>query len=86
VRVGLVKDRYWLNIESDISVHDRLMALVEHATLFEELLGDIKSFAIMKKHFKAYVHGFGGAKELRVKLMEEGNTARDVKRIIEEFL
>ncbi|MCC6520536.1 tRNA-dihydrouridine synthase [Candidatus Nomurabacteria bacterium] len=86
VRVGLVKDRYWLNIESDISVHDRLMALVEHATLFEKLLGDIKSFAIMKKHFKAYVHGFGGAKELRVKLMEEGNTARDVKRIIEEFL
>lgn len=63
----------------------RLTIAVEHAMLFEELLGDIKSFAIMKKHFKAYAEGFPGAKELRVKLMETENAAQ-VRDIIENFL
>ena len=42
-----------------------------------------KSFAVMKKHFKAYVNGFDGAKELRVKLME-ANSATDLERILSE--
>lgn len=63
----------------------RLKVAVEHTKLFEELLGDIKSFAIMKKHFKAYCEGFPGAKELRMELMET-NTAAEVEKIIEKFL
>lgn len=63
----------------------RLKILIEHTKLFEELLGDIKSFAIMKKHFKAYVEGFPGAKELRVELMETKN-AEEVEKIIVAFL
>ena len=63
----------------------RLRIMVEHTKLFEELLGDIKSFAIMKKHFKAYVEGFDGAKELRIKLMETENAAQ-VVRIVEDYL
>ena len=39
----------------------------------------------MKKHFKAYVNGFDGAKELRVKLME-ANNYREVENIVKEFL
>jgi nifR3 family TIM-barrel protein len=66
-------------------VATKLRVAVEHTKLFEELLGDIKSFAIMKKHFKAYVEGFDGAKELRVKLMETTN-AQEVEKIVEEFL
>jgi len=41
--------------------------------LFEKIFTGTKNFNIMKKHFKAYVSGFDGAKELRVKLM----SARD---------
>ncbi len=63
----------------------RLLVAVEHTTLYEELLGDIKSFAIMKKHFKAYVEGFPGAKELRMRLMETTN-AQEVEKIINDFL
>jgi tRNA-dihydrouridine synthase len=70
---------------SNHSVEQRLQILVEHTWLFEELLGDIKSFAIMKKHFKAYVEGFDGAKELRVKLMETKN-AQEVQDCVEDFL
>ncbi len=63
----------------------QLHVMVEHTKLFEELLGDVKNFAIMKKHFKAYVEGFAGAKELRVELME-ATSADDVERIVEDFL
>jgi nifR3 family TIM-barrel protein len=66
-------------------LHTRLRILIEHTKLYEELLGDIKSFAIMKKHFKAYVEGFDGAKELRVELMEAKNAA-EVEKFIENFL
>jgi nifR3 family TIM-barrel protein len=64
---------------------DRLIVLIEHTELFEELLGEVKSFAIMKKHFKAYVNGFDGAAELRARLMET-NKAQEVRQIIEDFL
>jgi len=67
------------------SLEQRLNIAVEHTKLFEELLGDIKNFAIMKKHFKAYVEGFDGAKELRVQLMEAKN-AREVEQLITQFL
>ncbi len=63
----------------------KLKVMVEHTKLFEELLGEHKNFAIMKKHFKAYVEGFDGAKELRAKLMEAENAA-EVEEIIRDFL
>lgn len=66
-------------------LHIRLRIAVEHAKLFEKLLGDIKSFAIMKKHFKAYAEGFDGAKELRVRLMETDNAAQ-VEGVVENFI
>ncbi len=68
-----------------LSTTFRLRVLVEHTKLFEELLGDIKSFAIMKKHFKAYVEGFDGAKELRVQLMET-NSAAEVEALVQNFI
>lgn len=77
--------RPWLFDESkNPTVKEKLQIAVEHTKLFEELLGDIKSFAIMKKHFKAYVEGFDGAKELRMKLMEAKDAA-EVEKIINAF-
>ena len=49
---------------------ERIRALSEHLALFEELFGDTVNYATMKKHFKAYISGWDGAKELRVRLME----------------
>ncbi len=76
-------------------VEERLKVLVEHSKLFEELLGHTKNFAIMKKHFKAYVNGFDarpteqsfgrGAGELRAQLMETNNT-NEVEKIVSEFI
>ncbi|MFA5999812.1 MAG: tRNA-dihydrouridine synthase [Candidatus Paceibacterota bacterium] len=78
---------FLLNKNSDISIKEKLEALVEHTQIFDKELAipKHKSFAVMKKHFKAYVNGFDGAKELRVKLMEVDN-AKQVEKIVKEFL
>lgn len=68
----------------ELSLGERFRVMVEHSRLFEELVGDIKNFAIMRKHFKAYVEGFRGAKELRVELMI-AKTAREVEEILQRF-
>jgi len=64
---------------------ESLRVMVEHTELFMELLGDVKSFAVMKKHYKAYVNGWDGAKELRVKLME-ANDAKEVRLVVDNYI
>ena len=64
---------------------EKIKVLLEHTKLFEEKFRGIKSFAVMKKHYKAYVNGFLGAKELRVKLMEAPN-ADEVEKVVNNFL
>ncbi len=67
---------------------ERLKIMVEHAKLYEKTFcgkKHLKNFAVMKKHFKAYVSGWDGAKELRVKLMETDN-AKQVSAIVKEYL
>ncbi len=67
------------------SVQEKLKVMLEHTKLYEKLLGKVKNFAVMKKHYKAYVNGFDGAKELRVKLMDT-KSAKEVEAIVKEFL
>ncbi|TSC62947.1 MAG: tRNA-dihydrouridine synthase [Parcubacteria group bacterium Gr01-1014_48] len=71
--------------KGEVSVPEKLQIMIEHTKLFEELLGTVKNFAIMKKHYKAYVNGFDRAKELRVELMQAKN-ASDVEKIVQKFL
>jgi len=75
----------WLFSGKIPTVKQKLKVLVEHTKLFEKILGKHKNFAVMKKHYKAYVNGFDGAKELRIKLMNT-NKAREVEDIIKDFL
>lgn len=69
---------------SNVSLEERLLVMVEHTKLFEEML-PFKNFAIMKKHYKAYVNGFDGAKELRMQLME-AHTASEIEDIVKHFI
>jgi nifR3 family TIM-barrel protein len=71
--------------KKEVPTEEKLRVLVEHTKLYEELLGGIKSFAIMKKHYKAYVNGFDGAMEVREKLML-CNNATEVEATVNEFL
>ena len=67
-----------------ISLQEKLDALIELAHGFEKL-SPPKSFAILKKHIKAFVTGFVGAAELRAKLMSAENAA-DLESIIKTRL
>ncbi len=49
---------------------ERVHALMEHIRLFAEIMLDTQNYAVMKKHFKAYISGWDNAKELRIRLME----------------
>jgi tRNA-dihydrouridine synthase len=70
---------------SSITIQEKLRVMLEHTFLFDSVLGNKKSLMIMKKHYKAYVNGFDGAKELRIKLME-AETLSDIKSITSQFI
>jgi len=75
----------WLFSEKIPSIKEKLEVMLEHTYLFEELLGEHKSFHIMRKHYKAYANGFDGAKELRIQLMQTENVA-DVEKIVKHYV
>ncbi len=56
-----------------VELPEKLRVMFEHTLLFEKIFQGLKSFDVMKKHYKAYVSGFDGAKELRAKLMDVRN-------------
>ncbi|MEA2112871.1 MAG: tRNA-dihydrouridine synthase [Patescibacteria group bacterium] len=69
---------------------EKLNILLEHLDLFEELYkneekGWDKNFSLMKKHMKAYLLGFRGAKELRIKLMD-CESKEEAEKLIKERL
>ncbi len=76
------------SVESDerrMQPEFRLKVMVEHAKAFEKAFKNIKSFDVMKKHFKAYVSGWDGAKELRVELMGTKN-AKEVGEVVRGYV
>jgi len=68
-----------------VPLQERLQVMVEHTYLFAQLLPH-KSFNIMKKHYKGYVHGFPGAATLRKRLMEYCQTPDEVAAVVNDFL
>ncbi|MEI6296706.1 MAG: tRNA-dihydrouridine synthase [bacterium] len=71
--------------KEDLPLSEILKVMLEHSTLFEELLGGKKSFLVMRKHFGSYIGGFPGARELRIKLMKT-ESAKDVENIVKQYL
>jgi nifR3 family TIM-barrel protein len=80
----------WFFSGREMDIQTKLSILVEHTKWFKKLCelkapeGQGKNFAVMKKHFKAYVSGWSGAKDLRMKLMN-ANNAEEVEQIIFDY-
>ncbi|MCK4918469.1 MAG: tRNA-dihydrouridine synthase [Candidatus Pacebacteria bacterium] len=71
-----------------LSIQEKLEVLVEHIKLYKKFYGGknrIKPFNLMKKHIGAYVRGFKGAKELRIKLMGTENE-QEALDILKKYL
>ena len=86
---GVFGDPFFFNEQKirNNGIYEKLKILIEHAQIFDKelLKPKHKNFSVMKKHFKAYVNDFAGAKELRAKLMETNN-AQEVEKTINNFL
>lgn len=86
-----VLGRPWLfnnNTLETPNLKKQLEILKEHLKLFEKYYGGekrSKNFVLMKKHIKAYLSGFQGAKELRIKLML-CNSEQEAIEVINFFL
>jgi nifR3 family TIM-barrel protein len=72
---------------ADIPLDEKLKVMLEHTEIFDKKLlkPKHKNFDVMKKHFKSYVNGFSGAKELRIKLMD-AKDSKEVEKIVNSFL
>lgn len=68
----------------DVSVEEKLSALVAHARLYEEIYGSSRGFYVLRKHFKAYTMGFHGSKDLRLQLMS-ARDASEVRRFLDSW-
>lgn len=81
----------WLFSDYKPTIEEKVKVLIEHTKLFEALVqpkypdGQSKNFSVMKKHFKAYISGWAGAKDMRMKLMNARN-AEETERIARDFM
>jgi tRNA-dihydrouridine synthase len=77
---------YWFfnDNKAEPGPRERLLAVAEHAGLFERNFSGVKNFQMMRKHFHAAASGFPGARELRQNLMRIQN-ASEAKNLINEF-
>lgn len=73
----------WFFAGKEPGPRERLEAALEHILLYEKMYAGIKRFEVMKKHIKAYVSHFDGAKELRIDLMLAKN-AKEAAEIIKK--
>ena len=74
-----------INLKINPDLKQKLEIMLEHTKMFEEKLSDIKPFALMKKHYKAYVNGFDGAADLRALLFQTQNY-KEVEKVVQDFL
>ncbi len=82
---GIFGNPFLFSERRDVTPEERLKVLVEHTKKYEEKLGGIKSFHIMKKHFKSYLKQVPHSKELCAQLMQTEN-AEEVETLINRFI
>lgn len=65
----------WLFAERSVPPEpmERMQKLAEHISLFQKILSGVQNEAVMKRHFKAYISGWDGAKDLRQRLMDSAS-------------
>ena len=81
---GIFGNPWLFSDRTEVSASERLEALLTLARYFTELK-PAKHYAILKKHFKAFVQGYDGAAELRGRLMET-NSYEELEPIIKRTI
>jgi len=86
VMVGraIFKNPYFFSGKPTPSPQERIELLRQHITLFEAYYGEIKPFRVFYKHIGNYIIGFNGAKELRLRVMEN-KTAQEALKTLKKI-
>lgn len=66
-------------------LEERLRVLKEHIMVFDKLLGETKSFALMKKHFKSYLRGEGEPTKILLHGLFETTNTPEALEVIEKY-
>lgn len=78
----------WCFDKSDnphVASSEELFAVMKnHITMFDKEWGTRKSYALLKKFFKIYISGFGGAADARMRFMET-NSAQEALKLLGEL-
>jgi nifR3 family TIM-barrel protein len=83
---GIFSDPWLFNpSNTDITVKEKLDALLLHLDLFEKNWGNSRNFAILRRFFKIYISDFRGAAELRAKMMQV-NSFDEARLTVNDFL
>lgn len=69
----------------NVSLEERLSAMIEHAKIFQKELKGVKNYCVLKKHYATYASGFDGAKELRMELMKT-KSAKEAEIVVKKYL
>ncbi len=65
----------------DITVEERLEAIIRHAYLYEKNFQDRRNFCVMRKNFKAYLKFVKNSKSLKMNLMQ-ARSANEVESMV----
>jgi tRNA-dihydrouridine synthase len=79
---GLLHDLWALapaSVRERVTTKEKLARLIDHIKLFEKTWKRVKSYHVVRKHFKAYIHGVEGASHLRARLMEFQDAKETIK-------
>lgn len=67
---GIFSDFWLFNENGDVSVNDKLEAMMNHAMLFDTTWNGTKPWQILRRFFKIYTHNLPQAAQLRDRLMK----------------
>jgi tRNA-dihydrouridine synthase len=67
----------------EVSLDERLAVLIDHARLFQKLVGE-KQFYRMRKHLGWYCKGFPHAASLRARMVQV-SSAEELQAVLAEF-
>jgi len=74
----------WLFTGQEPSLAEKMKIAIAHAKKYEEIAGT-EFFHPMRKHLGWYMHGFDGARDLRVQLLKT-NSAQEVEELLLPYL
>ncbi len=84
-RAALGNPWIFKNKNKEISIEEKIKAMLKHALLFERELEGIRRFNHFRKHIKGYISDFKDASGLRAKFMKAKNS-KELELIATDFL